>query len=456
MAHYKLNDGVYFVQGALRGALLNTNTGNVYSTNPSGVSVVLGTHPNETYWQKLVQMGLVAQTELPEPLPQLPHMDQNTLKFVWFEIMTSDCNESCIHCYADSMPPSFRKRQQLSIMGEAPQTERLGYDVWCQLIKEAYDLGCRAGQFIGGEPLLFNDNGKTTLDLADHALCLGYSMIEIFTNGTLLTRAKVQRIKDLGLHVAVSLYSNDAGTHDAITQVPGSHAKTMAALRMLTESDVHTRVGIIAMKPNENTLKETIRLVEDMGVQHRLDVLRPKGRGDNPNLKPSIEIEVQYGIKVKPNFRVTNDSLAHYTSGHSCLAGKITITETGDVLPCIFTRNHVMGNVLTAGGLAHVLINDATQRVWHTTKDNVLVCRDCEYRYVCFDCRPLSEAVANGQSDYLHAPYPRCSYNPYTGEWGKGLWRMRDNQPYYDESYGSIIQQVVGSDEFTPVGTQSH
>ena len=75
-----------------------------------------------------------------------------------------------------------------------------------------------------------------------------------------------------------------------------------------------------------------------------------------------------------------------------------------------------------------------------------MVCQDCEYRYVCFDCRPLSEGYAKGQSDYLHAPYPRCSYNPYTGEWGQGLWRMNGEGPYYDRSYAPVIQKVLAED----------
>ena len=52
-----------------------------------------------------------------------------------------------------------------------------------------------------------------------------------------------------------------------------------------------------------------------------------------------------------------------------------------------------------------------------------------------------------GKADYLHAPYPRCSYNPYTGEWGKGLWRMNEAEPYYDRSFEETIKDVVSDSE---------
>jgi MoaA/NifB/PqqE/SkfB family radical SAM enzyme len=84
------------------------------------------------------------------------------------------------------------------------------------------------------------------------------------------------------------------------------------------------------------------------------------------------------------------------------------------------------------------------ETVWRSTKDNVLVCQDCEYKYACFDCRPLSEGANQGRGEYLSAPYPRCTYNPYSGEWAKGVWRVdEDGKPYYDETLRPEIEEFV-------------
>ncbi len=94
--------------------------------------------------------------------------------------------------------------------------------------------------------------------------------------------------------------------------------------------------------------------------------------------------------------------------------------------------------------LQKIVAGQKLEVVWKSTKDNVLVCRDCEYRYVCFDCRPMSEGVNQGRGEYLSAPYPRCTYNPYTGEWAKGVWRVDEKEkPYYDESLQPIIQAML-------------
>ena len=330
---------------------------------------------------------------------------------------------------------------------------------WLSVLSEAAGLGARACQFIGGEPFLYQGpNGETLLDLVLAARERGFSSIEIFTNATLITRERACRIKELGAKVAVSLYSDDPAVHDGITRVPGSHAKTMKALGMLKDLSVPTRVEVVLMRPNQHTVESTLALKREQGWgATRPDPLRPKGRGDDPELQPDFEKLVQYGLLLEPSFEAHAETIAHYASGHSCLLGRIAVTELGDVLPCIFTRNHPVGNVLVSRALSPIVRGQALRQIWGATKDQVMVCRDCEYRYVCFDCRPLSEAAAAGKAGYLHAPYPRCTYNPYTGEWRAGLWKVDEHgQPVYDRSRAAQIQAVAEGGRAAPPGGAGH
>ncbi|MBI1863908.1 radical SAM protein [Candidatus Woesebacteria bacterium] len=459
MKSFRLKDGVFFVKGALNGALLDTTTGNVYSINQIAVSIITKEKENQEYWEKLIQMKLAEECSVASSLPDIPRMSSISLKFVWFEIISNDCNESCIHCYAESMPPSHRKALGLvDISGENKTKLKLTYADWVKYIQEAYDLGCRRCQFIGGEPFVYKEGDKTVLDLASFAKEIGYEFVEIFTNATLLTHEKIDRIKRLNLNVAVSLYSHDPQIHDSITQTPGSHSRTVQNLKSLKLAGVKTRVEIVIMKQNQNTIEETQILIKDIGFSGKHpDPIRPKGRGDNLSIRPDPEKTVEYGYMTKPNFTANKNTIAHYSKGHSCLAGKITLTDSGDILPCIFSRNHIIGNVLKVASLESILLSEAMQQVWNTTKDSVLVCRDCEYRYVCFDCRPLSEAAASGNSDYMHAPYPRCTHNPYTGEWAKGTWRVNEKgEPWYDRSIEPIINMVIEKRGFKSTQPSGH
>ena len=59
----------------------------------------------------------------------------------------------------------------------------MSHEEWHTTLAEAFDLGCRKVQFIGGEPTLY----PRLPDLIADAGRRGYEFIEVFTNATLLS-----------------------------------------------------------------------------------------------------------------------------------------------------------------------------------------------------------------------------------------------------------------------------
>lgn len=238
---YSLVPGVLFVSGASRGAIYDINTGRVFSINATACGILTEGESDPRFWEKLEDLGLATREKIEKEsvLPEL--LQKPELQFVWFEIISHDCNESCIHCYANSMPPSHRKALGLPAGGyisvgdiseRSRGSEKLTVEEWKNLVGDAYSLGSRRCQFIGGEPFIYKgENGEGVLDLAEHAKDIGYEFIEIFTNATLLTQRRIDRIRSLRLNMAVSLYSNDPEVHDKITNTPGSHKKNNGGIK---------------------------------------------------------------------------------------------------------------------------------------------------------------------------------------------------------------------------------
>ena len=52
------------------------------------------------------------------------------------------------------------------------------------------------------------------------------------------------------------------------------------------------------------------------------------------------------------------------------------------------------------------------KKYWNITKDQVAVCQDCEFRYICTDCR----AYLDDPEDTYSKPL-KCGYNPYSATW---------------------------------------
>lgn len=109
-----------------------------------------------------------------------------------------------------------------------------------------------------------------------------------------------------------------------------------------------------------------------------------------------------------PNLSAFTESL-HF---NSCLNRKISVDKKGRIKNCPALPQH-FGHVADTA-LQTVLAQPDFTRPWHITKDDCAVCRDCEFRYICTDCR------AHTQLDAALGKPLHCHYNPYTAEWEAG------------------------------------
>lgn len=95
---------------------------------------------------------------------------------------------------------------------------------------------------------------------------------------------------------------------------------------------------------------------------------------------------------------------------NTCLNRKIAIDAEGNIKNCpSMTKSY--GNIKDTK-LIDVVNNPEFQKLWYIHKDQISVCRDCEFRHICTDCR----AYLENPEDIYSKPL-KCGYNPYTGEW---------------------------------------
>lgn len=62
--------------------------------------------------------------------------------------------------------------------------------------------------------------------------------------------------------------------------------------------------------------------------------------------------------------------------------------------------------------LDQVINSKSFKRYWNVTKEQISVCKDCEFRHICTDCRAFIENPKEMYSKPL-----KCGYNPYIGTW---------------------------------------
>lgn len=227
--------------------------------------------------------------------------------------ITARCNERCVHCYADSGPEreEFLERETVEA-----------------ILADARALGFRSAQLTGGDPLMHPDCAA----LAEHALSLGFEAVEIYTNGLLLSSKQGQRLLELPLHWAFSLYSHEAAVHDAITRVEGSHARTSRAIERVIAAGRETRVGVVLMDENRAAADDVVRYAESLGVpSERVRSVGARAVGRGRDVAP-VDLR-------SPSQGPTSGATERP------VYGRAAVSATGEVYPCIFSRSARLGNV---------------------------------------------------------------------------------------------------------------
>lgn len=108
----------------------------------------------------------------------------------------------------------------------------------------------------------------------------------------------------------------------------------------------------------------------------------------------------------RTNKRLYTESLKHNT----CLNRKISVDQEGTIKNCP-SMKHSFGNIKDTS--FEEVINQKEFKIsWSITKDKISICKDCEFRHVCTDCR----AYLQNPDDIYSKPL-KCGYDPYTNEW---------------------------------------
>ncbi len=107
------------------------------------------------------------------------------------------------------------------------------------------------------------------------------------------------------------------------------------------------------------------------------------------------------------------NNMAMFMESHfynSCLNKKISVDKKGYIKNCP-SANKEYGHHKT-DTLKSALENASFKEKWNITKDAIAVCKDCEFRYICTDCRVYTQKPEDPFSKPM-----KCSYDPYSAVW---------------------------------------
>lgn len=338
--------------------------------------------------------------------------ESNNVPLQAFIELSQRCNELCKHCYL-----SVEARRH----GGGLRTEEVK-----SILDQLAEAGCLYVVFTGGEVLLRRD----FFELGEYARAKRFGLV-VFTNGTLITEEKADRLAALGpSEVDISLYGACAETHDWVTNLPGSFTLSVAAIRRLRARGVKTKMKVPLMRKNLAEFSRMKALAEELDCLIKFDpVIVPMNDGDTFPLDCRLE-----GEDLERAIRLLVPDRGHlYTAGGDsmCSAGKNTlgINPEGDVYPCL--------QFLTSWGN---LREKSFQEIWFgqeqtpfrsTAPEELEDCHSCSRRQHCSRCpglaliedgnwRGKSTAacqVAEVRQKLAHEPFTEWSLAPSPARW---------------------------------------
>ncbi len=202
----------------------------------------------------------------------------------------------------------------------------MSFQDWKNVLRQAAALGCETVRFIGGEPTAY----LQLADLIAYAREIGFKNVFLYTNGIHLTVHLQCTLVEYNVGLAFSLYAATPALHDAVTLVPGSFTKTIDSIQWAVNMGLRVKVSITRIAGREE-IDAAARMVRRMGVRVvTFDRVRRIGRGGGD--APCEDVNELCG---------------------SCWRGKLCISPSGTIYPCVFSRFRPVGSV--KDGIAEVV-----------------------------------------------------------------------------------------------------
>ncbi|RLI74520.1 radical SAM/SPASM domain-containing protein [Archaeoglobales archaeon] len=320
--------------------------------------------------------------------------------------LTYSCNLKCKHCY--------------STAGK-PWKDELDTKEAFKALDVLADAGVTSIAFSGGEPLLRRDFFELASKARDYGI-----FVSVATNGTLLTKENVKRLKECGIGFVQISLDGDKEHHERFRGVNGIFEKVMEGIKNAKNEGLITCISTTATKVNYEAIFKVMDLAEELDIEwFMLYNYIPTGRGgfeidldakDREILLKELwrrlnatsvnfmstapyyaRIAVQQQSSVMPthfyNANLEGIYLAEFIGGCGCGRFYLAMKANGDIQPCVFfplkltnIKEFNSGEEFLEFWKKNKVLNDLRD------KDLIEICGECKYKYICGGCRARAYA----------------------------------------------------------------
>lgn len=293
---------------------------------------------------------------------------------------------------------------------------------WKGVMDQLAALGVLQFHFSGGEPTVRRD----LVELTAHATGLGL-YTNLITSAVLLDEKKLAALDKAGLnHVQISFQGAEDGIANRVAGLAGSHAKKLAAAKMVRAAGLPLTVNAVMHRQNLHQLQAMIDMAVDLGAD-RIEVANVQYYGwalkNRAALMPTVE-QLEETTRIVDAAReqlkgilaidyVIPDYYAKRPK--KCMGGWgrqfFNISPAGRVLPC-----HAAESITTLSfesvrdhPIEWIWNNSPAFQAYRGTSWMPEPCKSCEFREIDWGgcrCQAFALTGAAGNTD------PACEKSP--------------------------------------------
>jgi len=171
--------------------------------------------------------------------------------------------------------------------------------------------------------------------------------VKLKTNAVMIREKEAARLRDLHVEsIQISIYSHRPEIHDAITLVPGSHKRSLDAIRFLKSQGLRVIIANVLMTQNMQDYPSVRSLADELGVECTLDpTITPMMDGDRSVLRlgadqnalrqvfrdPALVGNVEEFCAIPAKATESELDSLPCSAGHTACY----VSPYGDVFPCV-------------------------------------------------------------------------------------------------------------------------
>jgi len=307
------------------------------------------------------------------------------------------------------------------------------------VFRKIADAGVLYLTLTGGEPLARRD----FFTLGHAARDMGFAL-RVYTNAHIIDERRADKIASVTpLEIETSIHGARPETHEALTRVPGSFDRLVAAVRHLRARGIKVNMKCPITRFNQNEVHDVWALGESLGARVIFDaVITPRDDGDVTPLSLSATDEFlerywsdeMAALRPDPVIMPRDDSQIAAVCGTG--RSSFTLDPYGNVFPCVQWRRS-LGNLRDAESL---------DEIW-TERNPVL----SEVRKKAVDMAEILNQKEHGQ----FAPYCLGVAEVQTGDAMGGYRQVEVNARFrhqaFEKKHGSSRRSYCGSTDWVPV-----